>query len=174
MNIFGKNKILINDLWWQTESGWPICCNNIGIYKFNNITPGVAGPPLMGYDIKILRENLKDEIINSSKNNTGLICIKLSLPPGFMRTLYNNDNIFIKRYIAPNKLYYITGDIGYKESNGFIYALGRNDDMTKVSGHRLSTGKIKEVIAKIEEVNECAVVSKRDRLKEKCLLGLLY
>ena len=170
---FGKNKILINDQWWQTESGWPICCNNLGIYRFNNIMPGIAGPPLMGYDIKILQENLKDEIINSSKNNTGLICIKLPLPPGFMRTLYNNDNAFIERYITPNKLYYITGDIGYKESNGFICALGRNDDMIKISGHRLSTGKIEEIIAKIEEVNECAVVSKRDKLKGEVPFGFI-
>ena len=127
----------------------------------------------MGYDIKILQENLKDEIINSSKNNTGLICIKLPLPPGFMRTLYNNDNAFIERYITPNKLYYITGDIGYKESNGFICALGRNDDMIKVSGHRLSTGKIEEIIAKIDEVNECAVVSKRDKLKGEVPFGFI-
>ena len=170
---FGKNKILINDQWWQTESGWPICCNNIGIYRFNNINPGVAGPPLMGYDIKILKEDFKEEIINSSKNNTGLICIKLPLPPGFMRTLYNNDNAFIERYITKDKLYYITGDIGYKESNGFICALGRNDDMIKVSGHRLSTGKIEEIIAKIEEVNECAVVSKRDKLKGEVPFGFV-
>ena len=171
--FFGKNKILINDQWWQTESGWPICCNNMGIYRFNNISPGIAGPPLMGYDIKILQENLKDEIINSSKNNTGLICIKLPLPPGFMRTLFNNDNAFIERYITPNKLFYITGDIGYKESNGFICALGRNDDMIKVSGHRLSTGKIEEVISKIEEVNECAVVSKKDKLKGEVPFGFI-
>ena len=170
---FGKNKILLNDQWWQTESGWPICCNNIGIYRFNNISPGIAGPPLMGYDIKILQENLKDEIINSSKNNTGLICIRLPLPPGFMRTLFNNDKAFVDRYITPNKLYYITGDIGYKESNGFICALGRNDDMIKVAGHRLSTGKIEEIIAKIDEVNECAVVSKRDKLKGEIPFGFV-
>ena len=79
LNIyFGKNKILINDQWWQTESGWPICCNNIGIYRFNNINPGVAGPPLMGYNIIILKEDYSEEIINSSKNNPGLICMKLA------------------------------------------------------------------------------------------------
>ena len=162
---FGKNKILINDQWWQTESGWPICCNNIGIYRFNNINPGVAGPPLMGYNISILDESFKNEIINSSKNNTGSICIKLPLPPGFMRTLFNNDKAFLERYITPDKQYYITGDIGYKESNGFICILGRQDDMIKVSGHRLSTGKIEEIILKVEEVNECAVINKRDTLK---------
>ena len=162
---FGKNKILINDQWRQAESGWPICCNNIGIYRFNNINPGVAGPPLMGYNISILDESFKNEIINSSKNNTGSICIKLPLPPGFMRTLFNNDKAFLERYITPDKQYYITGDIGYKESNGFICILGRQDDMIKVSGHRLSTGKIEEIILKVEEVNECAVINKRDTLK---------
>ena len=170
---FGKNKILINDQWWQTESGWPICCNNINIYRFNNIIPGVAGPPLMGYDIKILKEDTKEEMLNSNKNTPGLICIKLPLPPGFMITLFNNNNAFIERYITPNKLYYITGDIGYKESNGFICILGRNDDMIKISGHRLSTGKIEEVINKEDEVVECAVVSKRDKLKGELPFGFI-
>ena len=170
---FGKNKILINDQWWQTESGWPICCNNINIYRFNNINPGVAGPPLMGYDIKILKEDTKEEMLNSNKNTPGLICIKLPLPPGFMITLFNNNNAFVERYITPNKLYYITGDIGYKESNGFICILGRNDDMIKISGHRLSTGKIEEVINKEDEVVECAVVSKRDKLKGELPFGFI-
>ena len=174
LNIcFGNNKILINDQWWQTESGWPICCNNIGIYRFTNITPGVAGPPLMGYNITILKEDFSEEILNSSKNTPGLICIKLPLPPGFMRTLYNNDSAFIDRYITKDKKYYITGDIGYKEPNGFICILGRNDDMIKISGHRLSTGKIEEVICGINEVVECAVVSKKDKLKGEVPFGFV-
>ena len=174
LNIyFGKDKILINDQWWQTESGWPICCNNLGIYRFMNINPGVAGPPLMGYNIVILNEDFSEEIINSSKNNPGIICIKLPLPPGFMRTLYNNDVAFIERYITKDNKYYITGDIGYKESNGFICILGRNDDMIKISGHRLSTGKIEEVICGINEVVECAVVSKRDKLKGELPFGFV-
>ena len=174
LNIyFGKNKILINDQWWQTESGWPICCNNIGLYRFMNILPGVAGPPLMGYDIYILKEDLTEEIINSSKNNPGLICIKLPLPPGFMVTLYNSNQAFIERYITKDYKYYITGDIGYKDSNGFICILGRNDDMIKISGHRLSTGKIEEIICQINEVVECAVVSKRDKLKGEVPFGFI-
>ena len=171
--FFGKNKILINDQWWQTESGWPICCNNIGIYRFMDITPGVAGPPLMGYNIIILKEDFSEEILNSSKNNPGLICIKLPLPPGFMITLYNNNAAFMERYITKDNKYYITGDIGYKESNGFICVLGRNDDMIKISGHRLSTGKIEEIICGINEVVECAVVSKRDKLKGEVPFGFV-
>ena len=127
----------------------------------------------MGYDIKILDEKYENEIIHSSKNNTGNVCIKLPLPPGFMKTLYNNDNAFIERYISNNKLYYITGDIGYKDSNGYICILGRNDDMIKISGHRLSTGKIEEVISKIDDVNECAVVSKNDKLKGEVPFGFV-
>ena len=170
---FGKNKILINDQWWQTESGWPICCNNIGIYRFMNINPGIAGPPLMGYNIFILKEDFSEEIINSSKDNPGLICIKLPLPPGFMVTLYNNDKAFLERYITKDNKYYITGDIGYKDSNGFICVLGRNDDMIKIAGHRLSTGKIEEIICGINEVVECAVVSKRDKLKGEVPFGFI-
>ena len=170
---FGKNKILINDQWWQTESGWPICCNNIGIYRFMNINPGIAGPPLMGYNIFILKEDFSEEIINSSKDNPGLICIKLPLPPGFMVTLYNNDQAFLERYITKDNKYYITGDIGYKDSNGFICVLGRNDDMIKIAGHSLSTGKIEEIICGINEVVECAVVSKRDKLKGEVPFGFI-
>ena len=170
---FGTNKILINDQWWQTESGWPICCNNIGIYRFLNINPGVAGPPLMGYNIIILKEDFSQELINSSKNSPGLICIKLPLPPGFMLTLYKNDSAFIERYITKDYKYYITGDIGYKELNGFICILGRNDDMIKIAGHRLSTGKIEEIICGINEVVECAVVSKKDKLKGEVPFGFI-
>ena len=168
-----KLNICFGNKWWQTESGWPICCNNIGVYRFTNITPGVAGPPLMGYNITILKEDFSEEILNSSKNTPGLICIKLPLPPGFMRTLYNNDSAFIDRYITKDKKYYITGDIGYKEPNGFICILGRNDDMIKISGHRLSTGKIEEVICGINEVVECAVVSKKDKLKGEVPFGFV-
>ena len=90
-----------------------------------------------------------------------------------MRTLYNNDSAFIDRYITKDNKYYITGDIGYKEPNGFICILGRNDDMIKISGHRLSTGKIEEVICGINEVVECAVVSKKDKLKGEVPFGFV-
>ena len=90
-----------------------------------------------------------------------------------MCNLYNNKKAFIERFITKDNKYYITGDIGYKESNGFICILGRNDDMIKISGHRLSTGKIEEIITGINDVVECAVVSKRDKLKGEMPFGFV-
>ena len=108
-------------------------------------------------------EKYKNEI--TSDKVTGKVCICLPLPPGFMRTLFNNDKAFIKRYITKDYKMYISGDIGYKTKEGYICIMGRDDDMIKVAGHRLSTGRIEEVIAKCEHISECAVVSMRDKLK---------
>ena len=155
-------KVILNDQWWQTESGWPIGCNNVGLSPFD-LSPGVAGPPQMGFNIKIMDEKYKNEI--TSDKVTGKVCICLPLPPGFMRTLFNNDKAFIKRYITKDYKMYISGDIGYKTKEGYICIMGRDDDMIKVAGHRLSTGRIEEVIAKCEHISECAVVSMRDKLK---------
>lgn len=156
------NKVIINDQWWQTETGWPICCNNAGLSPFD-LPPGTAGPPLMGYKIKILEEGYIKEITQPCQE--GKICIELPLPPGFMKTLYNNDKAFIERYITKDNSHYISGDIGWKTEKGFICVFGRDDDMIKVAGHRLSTGKIEEVVAKVNGVSECAVVSEKDELK---------
>ena len=165
-----KNNILINDQWWQTETGWPICCNNIGINKFNDLKPGISGPPLMGYIIKIFDENIINEL---PININGIICIKLPLPPGFMITLFGNDNIFLNKYISKNYEYYITGDIGFINEKGYVGIMGRNDDMIKISGHRLSTGKIEEIINQIKFISECAVVSLKDNLKGEVPFGFI-
>ena len=160
-NALKRNNTLINDQWWQTETGWPICCNNVSLNTFA-LKPGVAGPPLMGYVIKVLDEDMQHEVM---KCYNGKICIELPCPPGFMRTLYNNDNAFVERYISKDGKYYITGDVGFINEDGFVCVMGRDDDMIKVAGHRLSTGKIEEVIAKVKGVVECAVVPKKDTLK---------
>ena len=152
---------LINDQWWQTETGWPICCNNISLCTFE-LDPGVAGPPLMGYVIKVLDEDMQHEV---TKGQNGKICIELPCPPGFMRTLYNNDKAFVERYVSNDGKYYVTGDVGFISKEGFVCVMGRDDDMIKVAGHRLSTGKIEEVISKVKGIAECAVVPKRDALK---------
>lgn len=163
-------KVILNDQWWQTESGWPICCNNLAISPFS-LEPGVAGPPLMGYSIAIMDEEYRNQIITN--NVTGKICIELPMPPGFMRTLYNNDKAFITRYITKDQKYYISGDIGFLDKNGYLCVMGRDDDMIKVAGHRLSTGRIEEVLSKIDHVSECAVVSLRDNIKGEVPFGFL-
>ena len=169
----GKKK-LINDHWWQTETGYPICCNNIKIHKFPNI-PGITGPPLPGFDVHIMNKNEEDESLTEIKEygKNGLVCIKLPTPPSFMSTLWENDKAFIERYISKDKKYYITGDIGYFNPNKQITILSRNDDIIKIAGHRLTTGKIEEVILKIPEIVECAVVSLKDSIKGEVPFGFV-
>ena len=159
-------EIQINDHWWQTETGYPICCNNINIHRFENI-PGKTGPALPGFDVHIMclnEENGELIEINEPKKN-GLCCIKLPTPPSFMTTLWENDHAFIERYISKDKKYYITGDIGFFDEKKQISILSRNDDIIKVAGHRLTTGRIEEVILQIFEVVECAAVSMKDFIK---------
>ena len=157
----GKER-LVNDQWWQTESGWPICCNNIKIHRFKTIA-GSACHPQPGYDIKILDE-ITNEVLEKP-NSLGKVCIKLPMPPSFMLTLWGNDEAFKKKYISPDNMYYISGDCGYFDEEGNIHIMTRLDDMIKVAGHRLSTGRMEEVLTKIPEVSEAAVVSVFDELK---------
>jgi propionyl-CoA synthetase len=154
--------VLVNDQWWQTESGWPICCNNIKIHRFKSI-PGSACRPQPGYEVKILDENTHEEL--SKPNSLGKVCIKLPMPPSFMLTLWNNDQAFINKYISEDKKYYISGDCGFFDEEGYIHIMTRIDDMIKIAGHRLSTGRMEEVLTKIEEISEAAVVSVTDELK---------
>lgn len=156
------DEILINDQWWQTESGWPICCNNIRIHRFKTI-PGSACRPQPGYEVKIIDEHTNQEL--DEPHSFGKVCIKLPMPPSFMLTLWGNDEAFLKKYISADKKYYISGDCGYFDEEGNIYIMTRLDDMIKVAGHRLSTGRMEEVLTKIDEVSEAAVVSVTDELK---------
>ena len=153
---------LINDQWWQTESGWPICCNNIKVHRFKTIL-GSACRPQPGYDVKILDEKTDEEL--TAPNTLGKVCIKLPMPPSFMLTLWNNDAAFKEKYISADNKYYISGDCGYFDEEGNIFIMTRLDDMIKIAGHRLSTGRMEEVLTKIEEVSEAAVVSVYDELK---------
>lgn len=156
------NEKLVNDQWWQTESGWPICCNNIKIHRFPTI-PGSACRPQPGYDIRILDENTGEEI--NICNTLGKVCIRLPMPPSFMLTLWGNDQAFLKKYISPDNKFYISGDCGYFDDEGNIFIMTRLDDMIKIAGHRLSTGRMEEVLTKIPEISEAAVVAVNDELK---------
>ena len=157
----GEEK-LVNDQWWQTESGWPICCNNLKIHRFKTI-PGSACRPQPGYDLRILDEHTSEELL--APNSFGKVCIKLPMPPSFMLSLWGNDQAFLAKYISTDNKYYISGDCGYIDEDGFIFIMTRLDDMIKVAGHRLSTGRMEEVLTKINEISEAAVVSVYDELK---------
>lgn len=154
--------ILINDQWWQTESGWPICCNNIRIHRFKTI-PGSACRPQPGFDIRIFDEETGEEL--TEPNTFGKVYIKLPMPPSFMLTLWGNDKAFLNKYISSDNNYYISGDCGYLDENKNIFIMTRLDDMIKVAGHRLSTGRMEEALIKVPEIVEAAVVSVKDELK---------
>lgn len=153
---------MINDNYWQTETGYGICCNNIKIHKFPTF-PGSTTKPLPGNDLIIYDYDTKREI--HEKNVLGKVYAKLPMTPAFMLTLWNNDDYFKSKYISCDNKYYITGDAGYFDSNGYFHILTRLDDVINVAGHRLSTGRMEEVLIKVNGVVEAAVVSAEDQLK---------
>lgn len=164
--IAEKTKVPVIDHWWQTESGWPMIANMLGIEQIP-IKPGSASKAVCGYDIKILNE----EGIELSANTEGFIAIKLPLPPGCLTTLWNEHERFKSSYLDVIPGYYFTGDGGYIDEDGYLYIMGRVDDVINVSGHRLSTGEMEEMIAAHPDVAECAVVGIADELRGQRPLG---
>ena len=156
------------DHWWQTETGWAIAANPIGI----EILPtklGSPSVPMPGYDVQVL-----DEGGNPVPRGTlGAITIKLPLPPGTLPTLWNAENRFRKSYLEHFPGYYETGDAGYVDEDGYLYIMARTDDVINVAGHRLSTGAMEEVLASHPAVAECAVIGVADSLKGQSPLGFL-
>ncbi|HEY94819.1 MAG TPA: propionyl-CoA synthetase [Dehalococcoidia bacterium] len=160
--------IPVIDNWWQTETGWPIAANFPGI----ELLPIKAGSPtksVPGYKVEILDENGKS--LNSDEQ--GNIVIKLPLPPGTLVTLWQDDEKFKESYTDRFPGYYNTGDGGYIDGDGYIYVMGRVDDVINVAGHRLSTGAMEAVIANHPDVAECAVIGVADELKGQLPLGLV-
>ena len=156
------------DHWWQTETGWPIAGNPMGIEPLpvKIGSPSVAMP---GYDIQIL-----DETGNPLPPNTlGAIAVKLPLPPGTFPSLWNAEERFLKSYLNTFPGYYETGDAGMKDEDGYLYIMARTDDVINVAGHRLSTGAMEEVLAGHPDVAECAVIGVSDDLKGQMPLGFL-
>ena len=156
------------DHWWQTETGWTIAGNPIGIEPLpvKIGSPSVAMP---GYDIQIL-----DEAGNLLPPNTlGAIAVRLPLPPGTFPTLWNAEERFLKSYLSTFPGYYETGDAGSMDEDGYLYVMARTDDVINVAGHRLSTGAMEEVLADHPDVAECAVIGVSDMLKGQLPVGFL-
>ncbi len=169
--LFWAQKLLnipVIDHWWQTETAWAIAANCLGIEQLP-IKAGSPAKSVPGYNVEILDEN--GEVM--ADGETGSICIKLPMPPGCLPTLWNKDDHFIKSYLSAFKGYYLTGDAGYKDEDGYIWVMSRIDDIINVAGHRLSTGGIEEVIASHPDVAECAVFGAADKLKGELPVGLL-
>ncbi len=156
------------DHWWQTETGWPITANCMGIERFP-IKPGSSTKPVPGFNVKIL--DTDGAVLGS--NQEGLVAIKLPLPPGTLPTLWQADERFLQSYMKMFPGYYFTSDGGYRDEDGYTFVMGRVDDVINVAGHRLSTGAMEEVIARHPAVAECAVIGAADSLKGQLPLGFV-
>jgi propionyl-CoA synthetase len=154
------------DHWWQTETGWPITANCMGIEPFP-IKPGSSTKPVPGFDVQILDTDGK--ILGPKQE--GLVAIKLPLPPGTLPTLWNADDRFLQSYMKVFEGYYFTADGGYRDEEGYLFIMGRVDDVINVAGHRLSTGEMEEIIATHPDVAECAVIGAGDSLKGQLPVG---
>ncbi|MCU9850482.1 propionyl-CoA synthetase [Defluviimonas sp. WL0024] len=156
------------DHWWQTETGWAIAANPLGIEELP-VKPGSPAVPMPGYDIRILDEGGHP----LPAGTLGAIAIKLPLPPGTLPTLWNAEDRFRKSYLSHFPGYYETGDAGIMDEDGYVSIMARTDDVINVAGHRLSTGAMEEVLASHPDVAECAVIGIGDQLKGQAPLGLI-
>jgi propionyl-CoA synthetase len=158
----------IVDHWWQTETGWVICGNFVGLERLP-VKPGSASVPAPGWDIQVL--DAEGHPVTAGE--IGAIVGKLPMPPGTFPTLWNADDRFRQSYLAEYPGYYKTGDAGYIDSDGYVFVMTRVDDVINVAGHRLSTGQMEEVLASHDDVAECAVIGVADELKGQVPLGFL-
>jgi propionyl-CoA synthetase len=163
-----KLGVPVVDHWWQTETGWPICANLRGLEPMP-IKAGSPSVPVPGYDVRIL-DATGTEV---PRGQEGAIAIKLPLPPGTLPTLWGDDARYIESYLSQYDGYYLTGDGGYVDEDGYVYVMGRTDDVINVAGHRLSTGSMEAVLAAHPAVAECAVIGVRDSLKGQLPRGFV-
>ncbi|GAA0794043.1 propionyl-CoA synthetase [Marinobacterium sediminicola] len=156
------------DHWWQTETGWAICGNLMGIEP-KEPKPGSATLPIPGFNVQILDSD-GNELPSGEQ---GSIAIKLPLPPSCLPTIWNNHERFNSGYLSDFPGYYTSGDGGYKDEDGYVFIMGRTDDVINVAGHRLSTGEMEEIVADHPAVAECAVIGINDSLKGQVPVGLV-
>jgi len=161
-------RVPVVDHWWQTETAWPIAANCVGLGMLP-VKPGSPTKPVPGYDVQVLAEDGG----RMKAGDIGAIVIKLPLPPGCLPTLWNNDAGYEKSYLSRYPGYYLTGDAGFKDDDGYVYIMSRVDDIINVAGHRLSTGAMEEVLAGHPDVAECAVVGVADDLKGEVPVGFV-
>ena len=156
------------DHWWQTETGWPIAANCVGLGMLP-VKPGSPTKAVPGYDVRVLDDANRE----LPRGQIGSIAIRLPMPPGCLPTLWNNDAGFEKSYLAKHPGFYLTGDAGYQDADGYLYIMSRVDDIINVAGHRLSTGAMEEVLAAHPDVAECAVVGVADDIKGEVPVGFV-
>jgi propionyl-CoA synthetase len=156
------------DHWWQTETGWSIVANPQGLESLPT-KPGSATVPMPGWDVRILGADGRE----LGPNEEGAIALRLPLPPGALPTLWGDDQRYIDNYLTQYDGYYLSGDSGYIDDDGYVFVMGRTDDVINVAGHRLSTGSMEAVLAAHPAVAECAVIGVHDPLKGQLPRGLV-
>lgn len=161
-------EVPVVDHWWQTESGWPMLSNMVGV-ELLPIKPGSASLPVCGYDIRILDEAGREV----GPNEEGYVTVKLPLPPGTLMKLWGDADRYREEYLQRFDGYYFSGDGGYKDEDGYIFITGRVDDVINVAGHRLSTADLEEVVAAHPAVAECAVFGIHCELRGQKPLGMV-
>ena len=157
------------DHWWQTETGWAICANCMGLHDFP-VKEGSPTKPAPGWNLQVLDPETNEQI---KPGEIGALVVKLPLPPGALPTLWQNDERYIESYLDEFPGYYKTADAGFIDEDGYAYIMSRTDDIINVAGHRLSTGAMEEVLADHPEVAECAVLGVDDKLKGQVPVGFL-
>ncbi|APE18464.1 propionyl-CoA synthetase [Mycolicibacterium pallens] len=163
-----KLGVPVVDHWWQTETGWAIAANPMGVQHLP-LKAGSPTVPMPGYDVRILRVDGSQ----CEPNEEGAICISLPLPPGTLPTLWGDDARYEASYLCEHPGYYLTGDGGYLDEDGYLFVMGRIDDVINVAGHRLSTGSIEAVLAAHPAVAECAVIGVADEIKGQVPRGFV-
>jgi propionyl-CoA synthetase len=163
-----KVGVPVVDNWWQTETGWPICANLRGLAPLP-LKPGSPSVPVPGYDVQVLDANGQPAPAGAD----GAICLGLPLPPGTLPTLWGDDDRYVASYLSAYPGHYLTGDGGHVDEDGYLYVMGRTDDVINVAGHRLSTGTMEAVLAGHPAVAECAVVGVHDDLKGQVPRGFV-
>jgi propionyl-CoA synthetase len=161
-------KVPVIDHWWQTETGWAIAGNCLGLHRYP-IKEGSPTKPVPGWNLQVVDENSNP----LQAGEIGALVVKLPLPPGTLPTLWNNDDGFVKAYLAEFPGFYKTADAGFIDEDGYVFVMSRTDDIINVAGHRLSTGAMEEVLADHPDVAECAVLGVDDKLKGQVPIGFM-
>lgn len=162
-------KVPVVDHWWQTETGWPIASNCMGLHVYP-VKPGSPTKPVPGWNVQVLHEETHEPV---PTGQIGAICVKLPMPPSSLLTLWNADQRYIDAYLEEYPGYYKTADAGMFDEDGYISIMARTDDIINVAGHRLSTGGMEEVLSSHPDVAECAVIGVEDQMKGQLPLGFL-
>jgi propionyl-CoA synthetase len=167
--LAGLLRVPVMDHWWQTETGWPMTSAMMGWDNPSESRLGSTNKPIPGYDIRVLDGDSNELPAGESGN----ICVRLPMPPGVTWSIWNQPQRFAEAYLSLFPGYYHTGDGGYVDDDGYVFITGRTDDVINVSGHRLSTGEMEEVVSGHPAVAECAVIGVQDALKGQLPVGLV-